>query len=179
MDGPFYVDTRPPHISADVASVTLAGTLKALIPVANIPALGSNYFSWVGKAMRITLHGRITTGATPGNFTFSLMWGTGIDANGTAVNAACTGALTASQTNNNWRMEMTVRCRSMGTTGTLFCTGYFMIGTTGFFMIPTSAPAASASLDLTAANFLSPQISRSGSTAESMQVHEVIYEAVT
>src|SRR6516225_6538990 len=84
MDGPFYVDTRAPHINADIAAVTLAATAKALVPVANLPVLGSNYFGWVGKAIRMRLWGRITTGATPGNMTAQIMWGNGAGADGLA-----------------------------------------------------------------------------------------------
>lgn len=183
-DGPFYVDSRAPFISGDVASVTLATTNKALIPAANIPVLGSNYFSYVGKAMRIRLFGRITTAATPGNGQLSLLYGTGADANGVVVCQSAAFALTASQTNLSWMAEFIIRCRTMGATGTLFGTGVFcanvgvVASTLQPVMIPTSAPAASASVDLTASLLLSPQFSRSGSTAETMQVHDVSYEAL-
>ena len=52
-DGLYYVDSRQPFLSANVPQVTLGTTDKALIPVANMPVLGSNYFSMVGKAVRI------------------------------------------------------------------------------------------------------------------------------
>ena len=94
MDGPFFVDSRAPHISGDVAAVTLAATAKALVPVANLPILGSNYFGYVGKAVRITIFGRLTTAATPGNGTFSLWWGNGGDANGTSFVASQAMVLT-------------------------------------------------------------------------------------
>ena len=184
MDGPFYVDSRAPHISADVASVTLASTLKAMIPVANIPVLGTNYFSYIGKAMRITLFGRITTGATPGNGTFSLLWGSGADATGTTVASSAAWALTANMTNTSWWLDILVRCRALGSSGSLMCTGCFSIlnsatstAASSTFMIPATAPAAT-TVDLTAANVLSPQFSRSGSTAETLQVHDVLYEAL-
>lgn len=183
-DGLFYVDSRAPFISADVAAVTLAATAKALIPAANIPVLGSNYFSFIGKAVRIRLFGRMTTAATPGNGQFTLYYGTGADANGVAVVQSAAFALTASQTSMSWEAEVLIRCRSMGATGTLFGTGEFnanvavVASTLQPVMMPASAPAASASCDLTAALLLSPQFSRSGSTAETMQVHDVSYEAL-
>jgi hypothetical protein len=182
-DGIYFVDTRAPHISADVASVTLATTDKALIPVANIPVLGSNYFGWIGKAMRIRLFGRITTAATPGNGTFDIYWGTGADANGTILASSATVALTASQTNLSWDLDLIVRCRVLGTSGALFVTGraFFnnavIANTLQPLLIPASAPAQT-TVDLTAANVISPQFKRSGSTAETMQVHEVVYEAI-
>jgi hypothetical protein len=185
-DGLFYVDSRGPFISGDVGSVTLAATDKALIPAANIPIIGGNYFSFIGKAVRIRLFGRLVTAATPGNGTFSLYYGTGADANGVVVAASAAMTLTASMTTgSSWKLEMIVRCRTMGATGTLFGTGMFEFlnsatTTTAAtsFMIPAAAPAASASVDLTAALLLSPQFKRSGSTAETLQVHDVSYEAL-
>lgn len=182
-DGPFFVDTRAPHISADVSAVTLASTDKALIPVANIPVLGSNYFGFIGKAMRITMFGRITTGATPGNGTFDIYWGTGADANGTIIGSSATVALTASQTNLSWWLEIVVRCRAMGASGSLLVTGQAAFNNAVLatslqpLLIPASAPAA-VTVDLTAASIISPQFKRSGSTAETMQVHDVLYEAL-
>jgi hypothetical protein len=47
----------------------------------------------------------------------------------------------------------------------------------GFGLIPASVPAP-VIVDLTQAFVLSPQFKRSGSTVETMQVHDVIYEAL-
>jgi hypothetical protein len=183
MDGPFYVDSRTPFLNGDVASVTMAATAKAIIPAANIPVLGANYFGFVGKAMRIRLFGRITTVASPGNLTVQMNYGTGADANGVVLAATGATALTASQTNMSWQAEFIVRCRSMGAAGTLFCTGEFranvaVVATTlQPMLIPATAPAASAACDLTAALLLSPQVIQSG-TAGTIQVHDVNYEAL-
>jgi len=182
-DGLYYVDSRQPFISADVAAVTMAATAKALIPAANIPVLGGNYFSFIGKAMRIRLFGRMTVAASPGNLTMQLMYGTGADANGVVLAASAATAITASQTNISWQCEYVVRCRSMGATGTLFCTGScianpaIIASTAQPMMIPASAPAASAACDLTASLLLSPQVIQSG-TAGTIQVHDVLYEAL-
>jgi len=179
MDGAFYLDSRTPFISGDIASVTLATTNKALYPVGNFPVLGGNYFGFVGKAIRIYLFGRMTTGTTPGNGQFALYWGTGADANGTVIAQSGAIALVASGTNLSWCAEFTVRCRTMGSAGTLFGTGWadfnvgLLLSTNAPMLIPASAAAASASVDLTAANIVSVQFNRSGSTAEAMQVHEM------
>lgn len=183
MDGNFYVDSRGPFISADAAAVTLASTDKALVPVANLPVFGSNYFGFIGKAVRIKMFGRITTAATPGNGTFSLYWGTGADANGTVLGASGTVALTASQTNLSWELEMIIRARALGASGSLLAMGRMLFNnavlanTLQPLLIPASA-AAAVTVDLTAANVLSPQFKRSGSTAETMQVHEFNLEAL-
>lgn len=182
-DGLFYVDSRAPFISADAAAVTLTTTAKALIPAANIPILGSNYFSYVGKAMRIKLFGRMTVTTAPGNLTVQLNYGTGADANGVVLAASAALAITASVTNFSWFVEFIVRCRTMGATGTLFCTGEFaanvglIASTLQPVLIPATAPAASPACDLTAALLLSPQAIQSG-TAGTMQVHDVLYEAL-
>ena len=176
-DGLFYWDTREPFISADIAAVTLSTTAKALYPQSNFPILGGQYFARPGKMIRIKLFGRITTGATPGNGSFAVYYGTGADANGTLLASSATLALTASQTNLSWEAEFDIPCRSNGSTGTLFCTGSakfnnaVLASTLQPMLIPASAPAVSGSLDLTAANIISVQFLRSGSTAETMQVH--------
>jgi hypothetical protein len=183
MDGNFYVDSRSPFISADVAAVTLATTDKALVPIANLPILGSNYFGFVGKAVRIKMFGRITTAATPGNGTLDILWGTGADANGTVLASSATVALTASQTNLSWEAEFIVRCRALGASGSLIVMGRLLVNnavianTLQPLLIPASA-AAAVTVDLTAANVISPQFKRSGSTAETMQVHEINFEAL-
>ena len=121
--------------------------------------------------------------ATPGNGTASLYWGTGADANGTSLVASAAVALTASQTNLTWDMELLVRCRALGVTGSLMAVGMFsanvavLASTLQPVMLPASAPAA-VTVDLTQNFVLSPQFLRSGSTAETMQVHEFLFESL-
>lgn len=181
MDGQFYVDTRAPHISADVASVTLATTAKAMVPVANLPVLGANYFGYVGKAVRMSAFGRMTTGATPGNGTFELLWGNGTDANGTLLNATGAMTLIANQTAAAWWFEMIIRCRALGATGSLFATGMFCCNpalvASNMQLVPNATPSTT-TCDLTQANYISPQFIRSGSTAETLQVHDFLFEAL-
>ena len=183
-DGLYYVDSRQPFLSANVPQVTLGTTDKALIPVANMPVLGSNYFSMVGKAVRIRLFGQLSSGTTPGNGTFSLYWGTGADAVGTILVASAAVVLTASMTNSSWRLDLVVRCRAMGTSGSLMANGSmtFLNSATQTtaaveHMIPSSQPVA-VTVDLTTSSFLSPQFKRSGSTAETVTIVDVSYEAL-
>ena len=178
-DGLFYNDLREPFIATDVAAVTLSTTAKALYPAAAFPSLGGQYFSRVGKKLRIRLFGRMTTGITPGNGSFNVYYGSGADATGVLLMTGTPVALTASATNLSWQADIYVHCRSTGATGTLFCTGMaeFNVGliasTLQPVMLPASAPAVSGSCDLTAANIVSVQYLRSGSTAETMQVHDL------
>lgn len=178
-DGIFYWDTREPFNTGDQASVTLATTDKALIPAAASPVFGGQYWTRIGKKIRVRLFGRITTAATPGNGTFDIYYGSGADATGTIIVSSGTLALTASQTNLSWELEAYIHARTLGATGTLFGTGKALFNnavlasTLQPMLLPASAAAASGSVDLTAANIISPQFKRSGSTAETMQVHDV------
>lgn len=176
-DGLFYLDLKEPAIAADVAAVTLSTTDKALYPVANFPFLGGQYFVRVGKKMKIRLFGRITTGATPGNLTFDIYYGSGADANGTILASSAALTLIASQTNLSFEVEVTIHARSLGATGTLFCDGHAIFNPAVIAantpLIPASAAAVSGSVDLTAANIISVQAKRSGSTAESITIHDM------
>lgn len=183
-DGLFYQDTREPFIGADIAAVTLAATNKALYPVSNFPVLGGQYFARIGKKLHIVLFGRMTTGITPGNLTLGVLYGTGADANGVVLASSAAVALVASQTSISWQMDIMVHCRSLGSAGTLFATGMFqcnpalIASTAQPVMIPASAPSVSGACDLTAALVISLQALRSGSTAETMQVHDMKVVAV-
>jgi hypothetical protein len=176
-DGQFYNDLREPCISADIASVTLAATNKALYPVSNFPVLGGQYFARPGKKLHIRAFGKMTTGLTPGNLTIGLLYGTGADANGVVLASSAAQVLLASQTNLTFEIDLKVHCRSIGNTGTLFVSGRAHFPTTliavGSFLIPASAPVVSAACDLTLANIISLQALRSGSTAETMQIHDM------
>ena len=175
-DGLFYNDLREPFVGTDVAAVTLAATAKALYPAGAFPVLGGQYFARVGKKLRVRLFGRITTGLTPGNGSFNVYYGTGADAAGIVLMTGTPVALLPSQTNLSWATEIFIHCRSTGSAGTLFCTGRALFNSAvqaGPILLPASAPVVSAACDLTAANIISVQYLRSGSTAETMQVHDI------
>lgn len=183
-DGLFYQDTREPFIGADIPAVTLAATAKALYPTSNFPVLGGQYFSRIGKGLRIRMFGRMTTGATPGNGSFTVFYGSGADNTGVAIVTGTPVALVANGTNLSWEAEFKVHARSLGNTGTLFCTGRanfnvgLLLSTAAPMLIPASAPVVSGACDLTAANIISVQFLRSGSTAETMQVHDLEVVAI-
>src|SRR5215813_10012986 len=122
-DGLFYNDLRGPFLTSDVTSVVLSTTDKALYPATSFPVLGSNYWAFAGKRLSIRMFGRISTGTSPGNGTFDVYWGTGADANGTIIGSSAAKALQVSQTNLSWYAQFDIHCRTMGASGTLFCTG--------------------------------------------------------
>lgn len=179
MDGPFYLDTREPFFVSDLGAVTLSTTDKALYTPSSFPVLGGHYFARPGKRIWIRAFGKITTGATPGNLTISLYYGDGTDANGTILVSSAAFALTASQTNLSWSIDLMCRCISVGSAGSLEAVGEFganvavVASTLQPIMIPASAAAAVGSLDLTAAKILSLQAKRSGSTAETIAVQDL------
>lgn len=177
MDGPFYLDLREPFIGADLASVTLSTTDVALYTPSAFPVLGGQYWARIGKRMKIRLFGKITTGTTPGNLTIDVYYGSGANATGTILASSAALTLIASQTNISWEIEINVRCVTTGSAGSLEATGHIKIGTAvvavGLALIPASAAAAVGSLDLTAANIISVQAKRSGSTAETMTVQDM------
>lgn len=180
--GQFYQDTRPPWTLADITAVTLATTMKQMWPTADLtPTYQTDW--WDGKLFMMRCFGRITTALTPGNLTIQLGYGT---ADGTTGALATSAALTlvASQTNISWRFEGRVRCRSKGvaaSTGILFGTGVFecnpAVIAAGQGLIPATAPAQVGSLNLSATSGLHVQFARSGSTAETAQVHDLMLAA--
>jgi hypothetical protein len=114
-------ETIDPLCSADEAAITLLTTNKALIPTARYN-LGTQYFNKEGRKLKIAAFGKMTTGATPGNLVFELLFGTNADANGASLCASAAITLIASQTNIVWGCEFYVQCRSKGAAGTLFGT---------------------------------------------------------
>jgi hypothetical protein len=178
-DGLFYNDLREPFMAADQGAVTLSTTNKALYTPSAFPVLGGQYFVRIGKKIRIRLFGKITTGATPGNLTLGAYYGSGADATGILLVSSAAIALIASQTNISFMIELFAHARSLGSAGTLFVTGkaHFnpavIASTSQPILIPASAAVVSGACDLTAANILSIQALRSGSTAETMTVQDM------
>lgn len=178
-DGLFYLDTREPHIVSDLAAVTLAATAKALYPAASFPVLGSQYFSRPGKAMKIEMLLKLATGATPGNVSFNVHWGSGADATGTLICGVGTPVAWVANLTKLCKVEFWLRCLTTGTAGTLEGIGLatfdqnHVVAPNTIQYFPQAGGAASGSLDLTQAFIPSIQMLRSGSTAEAAQVQEL------
>ena len=178
-DGLFYNDLREPFISSDLAAITPLATAVALYTPSSFPVLGGQYFARPGKALRVRLFGRCTSVLTPGNVSFAIYYGTGASANGVLLASSGAVAWSASQTNMSFMVEVDVTCRTTGSTGSLFCTGFAKFNVAAVastlqpLLIPATAPVVSAACDLTAALIISVQMIRSGSTAETAQVHQM------
>lgn len=180
-DGIYYRDTRQPVIIADEASITLATTQKALWPYART-LLPANYWT-VGKTVKLTAFGKITTGTTPNNFTFGIGYGSA-DAP-TALSTGAAVAAKASQTNLSFRVDAYVTCRLVGSSGTLLAWGQWWLST-GLYnattqetgLIPASALAATTVDTTVGTNSLVITMARSGSTGESTVTQSLIMEAL-
>ena len=171
-DGLFYNDLREPFVTVSPAAVTLAITAKALYTPSQFPVLGGQYFARVGKKIKIELFGVITTAVTPGNGSFNVYYGSGADAAGVLLMTGTPVALTAAQTALTWTAKLFVECITTGSAGTLRCTGMAQFNAAVLAarqMLPTATAAVSGACDLTAANIISVQFLRSGSTVETMQ----------
>lgn len=179
MAGSFFYNLLGPFNAVDIPAVTLLTTDLPLVPVTNLPLL-PNFFAYVGKTLRVELAGRMTSAVTPGNLNFDVYWGNGAAANGVLLASSAAQAITASQANMTWKAEFDIECRAIGggALGLLFCTGEAKFNEaiiTPHLLIPATAPVVSAACDLSASNTVSVQAKRSGSTAETMQVHKVKY----
>lgn len=178
-DGLFYNDLREPFIIADLTAISPLSTAVPLYTASAFPVLGGQYFARPGKAIKIQIFGRMTSAVTPGNVSWCVYYGTGAAANGVLLASSTAKAWTANQSNMSFYLETIVTCRSTGSTGTLFCTGFVLpnvaavASTLQPVLIPDSAPAVSSACDLTAALIISVQMIRSGSTAETAQVHQM------
>lgn len=184
-DGVFYRDARPPHTVVDFPAITLSTTSLMLWPSGGSPsATGAGYW-WNGKKMKLTLFGKMTTAATPGNLTIEIRYGT-TDNAGTILATSAATALTASKTNISWKMEAQVTSREgVNSAADLFAWGTFISDNTGLLiaaaanplLIPASA-AVVASVDTTVASAINIQMKRSGSTAETVTVQDLLVEAL-
>lgn len=175
-DGLFYNDIREPFVTVPPAAVTLAATAKALYTTSQFPVLGGQYFARPGKKLKIRAFGVITTALTPGNGSFNVYYGSGADATGVLLMTGTPVALTASRTADTWWAEFFITCRTTGSAGTLLCNGIAHFAPTVIastlqpVMLPAATGGVSGAVDLTAANIISVQYLRSGSTVETMQV---------
>lgn len=182
----WYRDLKAPFGADDFPTITLSTTSLMLLPGGTFSkTVPEDWFT--GKRMSLEFWGRITTAATPGNLTIEVRYGT-TDNAGTILATSAATALAATKANISWYLQVIVRCRDTnvvtGANGSLFAMGRFMYdGAAALFtttaqnplFIPATAPAATA-VDLSAASGLNVQMKRSGSTVETVAVHDFAFE---
>lgn len=179
-DGIFYRDLREPHIIVDEGAVTLSTTMKSLwLPARTI--LPANYWR-VGKTVKVTAFGKVTTDGTAGNYVFELAYGSGDAPAPLAAGATVAG--TVSQTNVSWMAEGYMECRSIGTSGTARMWGTWrpvvavLASTLQPYLFPASAPA-DITIDTTVGtNALTFQLQRSGAGVWTATTTNLLMEAL-
>lgn len=185
-DGIFYRDAKAPFNIADFSAITLSTTSLMLWPSGGSPSATAAGYWNTNKKMKITAFGKMTTAVTPGNLTIEIRYGT-VDNGGTILATSAATALAASKTSISFVLEAYVTSRAgISTASGLFAWGRFIYdGTAGLFtttsqnplLIPASA-AAAVNVDTTAANGINLQMKRSGSTAETVTVQDLLVEAL-
>lgn len=155
-DGIYYVDTRPPFLTADYASVTLTTTQKTCwVNGSTSPTLlPANYFT-VNKIVRLTALLKLTNGASAANLVFGMSCGVGDAA---AVNVKTVArALVTSAGPYGCFMQGFAQCRSIGTSGTISLWGMAypdlagMLSTAQSNVFPSDGTTVVSTLDTTLA----------------------------
>lgn len=164
----------------DETAVTLATTMKTLIPASKI-LVPANFFNRVGKQLKLSGFGKLTTDGTAGNYVAEAGYGSG-DAP-TPLQAGATVAGTISQTNISFRFEVLAECRAIGTAGVLRLTGLWvpavavLASTLQPYTIPASAPADQTVDTTVGTNALTFQLQRSGAGVWTATVTNWILES--
>ena len=181
MDGPlplwngnFTQSCKPPFCVASGSTITLTTTYQAVVPTGNCPWFKAEMW-YPGKLIHIRHEFQTTSAATPGAFFAALFYGNNSNGNGTSIQS--TGLTwTANLAGYTAYTEWWVRCWAIGNASTGLLVGYgeLFMGGIGLLPIPWNTPGSIA-VDLTQDNYLAPQYYRSGSTAETMQHHDIVY----
>jgi hypothetical protein len=177
----------------DGTALTNSTTQTSILPGAARLPLPANFFSYVGKTVRMRAAGRISTVVTtPGNLTFTIDFGTVASPIGVFVSQA-TALNIVAQTNTTWLFEAIMTCRAIGagTTANLMTVASWIsraslnapaVGTTtgvGTVLMPDTAPAVGAGFDSTVTNVVDLQATFSvANAANSIQLHLYTFEAM-
>lgn len=164
----------------DGSALTASTTATSLLPAAAKFTLPSNFYV-IGKTIRVTVTGRITTVTTPGTLTLTINHG--------ATVVATSGALTintAAQTNDTFMVVWYLTCRAIGASANLMHVGTVLsralvggVASTALpEMIPDTAPAVGSNFDSTATQVVDFVGTWSINNADSIQVHQYILEAL-
>lgn len=164
----------------DGTALNTSTAATSIIPPAARLTLPSNFFSIVGKKLRVKARGRIST-FTSGTLTLAINLGTVASPIIVFVSQAIT--MTASQTNLTFDLEVDLVCRSIGsgTAATLMGSGRLLCAAAGnpVTLLPASAPAVGTGFDSTITNVLDFFATWSVSNAaNSIQVHDFEVESV-
>ena len=169
----------------DGAALANSGSTTSILPGAAKYTLPSNYFGVIGKAIRITAFGRVSTvTGSAGNLTLAINFGT--IASPIAVWSSGTIAMNNSaQTNVSWLLSLVLTGRAIGTgtIATLIGGGTFetfgVAATAGQNLVPASAPAVGTGFDSTITNTVDLTALWSfASASNSILCHEFVFESL-
>jgi hypothetical protein len=125
-------------IASQVDGAALSNTLTptSLLPAAAKYTLPTQFFGFVGKTVRVTAHGRISTVATtPGTFTLDLRFGS------TAVMTS--GAIplnVVAKVNVPWFYQMVGTLRAIGASGNFMPGGFWLSEAALNVAVPATGP---------------------------------------
>ena len=166
-----------PFATADGTAYNTSVTLTDVSPAPQL-VIPANYL-YPGAALRVMAHGRFSNTGTP-TLILGVYWG-GVA--GTKLAATGATTTTTGATNWPWRLEATIICRAVGSSGSLITTGRVNIASslTSFATdIPIDAAATAAvTVDTTSAKALTIGAQWGTSSASNtLTVHQFIVEAL-
>lgn len=171
-------------VTAQVDGTALANTTTAtsIIPAAARFTLPANFMA-IGKVLKVTAIGRISTTTGPPTITLDVRLGSVVVFNGAAVTTV------ASVTNKTWLFEAWLTCRAIGAStsanmiGSGRLTSSAVVGSTGGAangaILPDSAPAVGTGFDSTASQAVDLFATWSAASASNtIQLHQYTLEAM-
>jgi hypothetical protein len=193
-----YHETRDPYyVSANFSAVAPSTTSLSIIPVLRLPstnlAFPAGYWNKPGRKWLIEMWGAVTTAATPGNLTMELRYQTGTptDAGGTILATSAAVAAGANKTGASWYLRAWVESRAdpstfVPTAAPMYGYGMWqpepssvvLPAANNPFFFPATTGAA-VNVDMTLAGTIHVDLKRSGSTAESITVHDLNVTSLT
>lgn len=173
---------------ADGAALSNTVTATSLLAATAKPILPGQYFSAVGKYVRLTATGRFSTVVTsPGTFLFDVRFGSTVIWTGGQMSLN-----TTAQTNATFKLDILLVCKSIGsgTSATVLGVGEFKsravigsgaLGATGcgVLLLPDTAPVAGTGFDSTTAQTVDLFGTwNTANAANSITVHEFLLESL-
>jgi len=168
--------------NVDGAALTASTTPTSILHATAKLPLPPNFFR-IGKVIKLTAQGRVSTVTTPGTLTLDIRMGPTsniIVANGGAMTLNATA-----KTNVPWWMEWILTCRAVGnsTAANLMHQGTWTseavvgssapsAGGAGTHMLPNAAPAVGTGFDSTASMIVDLFATWGTNNANSIQVHQ-------
>jgi hypothetical protein len=181
-DGLFYWDTREPFMgSSSHVGYFIHHGQRRFIRRQTFQCLGGQYFARVGKLFCIRVVWRTDDRRHSGKFNvgYLLRHRCRCQRHHSGIIGSTCSDSKPDQRIRAW-VDVFVRCVTIGSAGTLFVWGDVIYNegvVAAKQMIPASAPAVSSGVDLTAANIISVQLKRSGSTAETFTTWARLFQS--